>query len=59
MKKFLAIVLMAASAHGAWADGLDAGVRLTKISQNDRTRVLEYVYKEWLRGSKSSQTASK
>ena len=36
----------------AWADGLDAGVRLTKISQNDRTRVLEYVYREWLKASK-------
>ncbi len=43
----------------AWADGLEAGVRLTKIAQNDRTRVLEYVYKEWLRGSKSPQAASK
>src|SRR3989338_2495039 len=30
----------------AWADGLDAGIRLTKISQHDRTRVLEYVYGE-------------
>ncbi len=35
----------------AWADGLDAGVKLTKISHQDRARVLEYVYKEWLRGS--------
>lgn len=38
----------------AWADGLDAGVKLTKISHNDRTRVLEYVYKEWLKTSKKS-----
>ena len=38
----------------AWADGIEAGVRLTKISQNDRTRVLEYVYNEWLRASKRS-----
>lgn len=36
----------------AWADGFDAGVKLTKISQNDRARVLEYVYKEWLKTSK-------
>lgn len=36
----------------AWADGLEAGIRLTKISQHDRTRVLEYVYREWLRSSK-------
>ena len=33
----------------AWADGLDAGVKLTKINQQDRARVLEYVYKEWLK----------
>ena len=33
----------------AWADGLDAGVKLTKISRTDRVRMLEYVYKEWLR----------
>ena len=36
----------------AWADGLEAGVRLTKISHTDRTRVLEYVYREWLKASK-------
>ena len=33
----------------AWADGLEAGVKLTKISSEDRGRVLEYVYKEWLK----------
>ena len=33
----------------AWADGLDAGVKLTKISRTDRVRMLEYVYKEWLK----------
>ncbi len=37
----------------AWADGLDAGVRLTKISTDDRARVLEYVYREWLKNSSS------
>ena len=36
----------------AWADGLEAGIRLVKISQTDRTRVLEYVYREWLKASK-------
>lgn len=36
----------------AWADGLDAGVRLTKISNDDRARVLEYVYREWLKTSR-------
>jgi hypothetical protein len=40
----------------AWADGLDAGIKLTKISQSDRARLLEYVYKEWL---KSPKTAAK
>ena len=38
----------------AWADGLEAGIRLTKISQGDRTRVLEYVYREWLKSSKKA-----
>lgn len=33
----------------AWADGLDAGVKLVKISSTDRARILEYVYKEWLK----------
>jgi hypothetical protein len=36
----------------AWADGLEAGIRLTRISQHDRTRVLEYVYREWLKTNK-------
>lgn len=42
----------------AWADGLDAGVKLTKISQSDRLRVLEYVYREWLKTTKHSDTSS-
>ena len=49
-----------AAGRVAWADGLDAGIRLTKISQHDRTRVLEYVYREWLKSSKKvaeAQTA--
>ena len=33
----------------AWADGLEAGIRFTKIDQQDRARVLEYVYREWLK----------
>ena len=40
-----------ATGRVAWADGLDAGVRLTKISGDDRARVLDYVYREWLKGS--------
>ena len=38
----------------AWADGLEAGVRLTKMNQTDRMRVLEYVYNEWLKSSKKT-----
>ncbi len=41
-----------ATGRVAWADGLEAGIRLTKISQNDRMRVLEYVYREWLKSTK-------
>ena len=43
-----------ASGKVAWADGLQAGIRLTKISQHDRVRVLEYVYREWVKSKKSS-----
>ena len=45
-----------ASGKVAWADGLEAGVKLTKISQTDRTRVLEYVYKEWLKSAKKLES---
>ena len=38
----------------AWADGLEAGVKLTKIERNDQTRILEYIYKEWLKVSKKN-----
>lgn len=40
----------------AWADGLEAGVRLTKINASDRLRVLEYVYREWLKTTKPVQS---
>ena len=39
----------------AWADGLDAGVKLIKISRADRSRMLEYVYNEWLKNHSKSQ----
>ncbi len=35
----------------AWADGIEAGLKLTKISQKDRARVLEHVYEQWLKTS--------
>lgn len=41
-----------ATGRVAWADGLDIGVKFTKISSEDRTRVLDYVYDEWLRNKK-------
>ena len=41
-----------ASGKITWADGLEAGVKLTKISRADRARMLEYVYHEWLKTTK-------
>ena len=41
----------------AWADGFEAGVRLTRIGQSDRIRVLEYVYREWLKTTKKASAA--
>ena len=43
----------------AWADGLEAGVRLTKMNQTDRMRVLEYVYCEWLKSTKKAAAQKK
>ena len=42
----------------AWADGLQAGIRFTKIDHRDRARVLEYVYREWLRTNKKIESNS-
>ncbi len=33
----------------AWADGIKAGVRITKISRNDQERILEHIYQNWLK----------
>ena len=38
----------------AWADGLEAGLKLTKIAATDTKRVLEFVYKEWLKQTKKA-----
>ena len=38
----------------AWADGLDVGVKLMKINQQDRAKILEYVYREWLTSSRKA-----
>jgi c-di-GMP-binding flagellar brake protein YcgR len=38
----------------AWADGLEAGVKLTRINENDRDRVLEYVYQQWLKSKRKT-----
>lgn len=39
----------------AWADGVEAGVRFTKISHDDRARMLEYAYRQWLETFKRNQ----
>ncbi len=39
----------------AWADGLEAGIKIMKISRADRARVLEYVYQEWLKTAKNEE----
>jgi hypothetical protein len=36
----------------AWADGLEAGLKLTRIADNDRRRVLGYVYNQWVKARK-------
>lgn len=33
----------------AWADGVKAGVRITKISRGDQERMLEHIYQNWLK----------
>ena len=40
----------------AWADGLKAGVRITKISRNDQERILEHIYQNWLRSQHLQRT---
>ncbi len=44
-----------ATGRVAWADGLEAGVRLTKMNQEDRMRILEYVYREWLKSNRKEE----
>ena len=48
-----------ASGKIAWADGIEAGVRLTKINAGDRVRVLEYVYRQWLQKTKKNDGQKK
>lgn len=38
----------------AWADGVQTGVKLNRISKDDQARILEYIYKEWLRSRRDS-----
>jgi c-di-GMP-binding flagellar brake protein YcgR len=33
----------------AWADGVRTGIKLTKIGKGDQARILEFIYKEWLK----------
>jgi c-di-GMP-binding flagellar brake protein YcgR len=39
----------------AWMGGPEAGIKLTKITPADRKRVMEYIYKEWLKTSKKNK----
>ncbi len=39
----------------AWADGVKAGVRITKISKNDQERILEHIYQNWLKSQHLSK----
>ncbi len=42
----------------AWADGLEAGLKLTKISTSDRARILEFIYSEWLKTNKKQKAGA-
>ena len=42
----------------SWADGLKAGVKLTKIAKIDQARILEFIYKEWLKSKTNGQKES-
>ena len=42
----------------AWADGLETGLKLTRITQDDRGRVLDYVYRQWLKARKAELNRS-
>ena len=35
----------------AWADGLKTGVKLSKIAKKDQEKILEYIYRQWLKDS--------
>lgn len=38
----------------AWADGIEAGLKLTRMNQDDRDRVIEYVYRQWQKSKKAA-----
>lgn len=40
----------------AWADGIKAGVKITKISRNDQERILEHIYQNWLKSQHLQRT---
>lgn len=39
----------------SWANGLQAGIRLTKVKATDRARILEYLYHTWLKSRKKQK----
>jgi c-di-GMP-binding flagellar brake protein YcgR len=38
----------------AWARGINAGVKLTKIKDIDQAKILEFIYKSWLKEKTNS-----
>ena len=43
----------------AWADGIKAGVKITKISRGDQERILEHIYQNWLKGQHLQKPAGR
>ncbi len=43
----------------AWADGVKAGVKITKISRNDQERILEHIYQNWLKSQHLHRTVGR
>ncbi len=43
----------------AWADGLKSGVKLVKIARRDQERILEHIYRQWLKENDHHKQASR
>jgi len=42
----------------AWANGVRTGVKLTKIAKGDQARILEFIYKEWLKSHENVKNSN-